>query len=384
MIPFLDLRSTYTELRGPLEQALLRVMDSGWYILGQEVEAFEREFADYCGATHCIGVANGLQALELILEGYGIGPGDEVIVPSNTYIATWLAVSNIGARPVPVEPRITTANLDPDRVEKAITHRTRAIIAVHLYGQPAEMTALRTIAARHGLKLIEDAAQAHGATWEGKRVGALGDAAGFSFYPGKNLGCYGDGGAIVTDDDKLADCVRVLRNYGSRRKYHNEYRGTNSRLDEMQAALLRVRLMALDAWNDRRRRLAARYFASLDLQAALTLPRVAPGADPVWHLFVIRCADRDLLQSRLSGRGIGTMIHYPIPPHLSPAYADLGLTRGSLPIAEALSHTVISLPMGPHLTDAQQDFVIDCLRDLLGTSAPRVAHLAPVLIAENA
>lgn len=379
MIPFLDLHSSYEELREPLNQAWLRVMDSGWYILGQEVEAFELEFAEYCGAMHCVGVANGLQALELILQAYGIGREDEVIVPSNTYIATWLAVSNVGATPKPVEPRLATANLDPERVEAAITTRTRAIIAVHLYGQPAEMGKLRAIAAHYKLRLIEDAAQAHGAQWKGKRVGSLGDAAGFSFYPGKNLGCYGDGGAVVTDDDSLAQRVRVLRNYGSRQKYHNECRGTNSRLDELQAALLRVRLRVLDEWNERRRRQASRYLAELASLPALTLPSVSTVARPVWHQFVIRCTDRDLLETRLSGKGVGTMIHYPVPPHLSSAYGDLGYRRGSLPIAESLAKTVLSLPIGPHLRSEQQSTIIEAIHEILGRRLPRAAHIAPVL-----
>jgi dTDP-4-amino-4,6-dideoxygalactose transaminase len=379
MIPFLDLHSSYKELREPLNQAWLRVMDSGWYILGQEVEAFEHEFAEYCGSRHCVGVANGLQALELILQAYGIGAGDEVIVPSNTYIATWLAVSNVGATPKPVEPRFATANLDPELVEAAITRRTRAIVAVHLYGQPAEMGKLRAIAGHYKLRLIEDAAQAHGAQWKGTRTGSLGDAAGFSFYPGKNLGCYGDGGAVVTDDDSLADRVRVLRNYGSRQKYHNECRGTNSRLDELQAALLRVRIRVLDEWNGRRRRQASRYLAELGSLPALTLPSVAAVAQPVWHLFVIRCADRDLLQTRLSGMGVATMIHYPVPPHLSPAYGDLGCQRPSLPIAESLAKTVLSLPIGPHLRNEQQTTVIEALHETVGRRVSRTLHVAPVL-----
>ncbi len=366
MIPFLDLRAAYDELREELDAAWFRVMQSGWYVLGSEVEAFEQEFAGYCGVRHCVRVANGLEALDLILRGYEIGAGDEVIVPSNTYIATWLAVSNVGAIPIPVEPLLTTGNIDPDRVEAAITARTRAIIAVHLYGQPAEIAPLRRIADRYGLILVEDAAQAHGARYRGNRVGSLGDAAGFSFYPGKNLGCYGDGGAVTTNDQKLADRVRVLRNYGSRQKYHNECRGRNSRLDELQAALLRVRLRKLDQWNARRQRLAARYLTSTESLSGIVLPDVAQGCEPVWHLFVVRSAERDRLQYALKAAAIGTMIHYPVPPHLSPAYQDLRIQQGTLPIAEQLARSVLSLPMGPHLSDEQQDRVIATLFRIVG------------------
>jgi dTDP-4-amino-4,6-dideoxygalactose transaminase len=361
LIPFLDLKASYQELRAELDAAWQRVMDSGNYVLGREVSAFEDEFARYCGVRHCVGVANGLEALYLILRGYGVGVGDEVLVPSNTYIATWLAVSETGATPVPVEPRRSTANIDPSRIASAITDKTRAILAVHLYGQPAEMTAITAIAERHGLKVIEDAAQAHGGRWLGRRVGSLGDAAGFSFYPGKNLGCYGDGGAITTDDDELADNVRVLRNYGSRRKYYNEVRGHNSRLDEVQAALLRVRLSALDEWNTRRGELAARYVRELSGIPELILPQVAEGAEPVWHLFVVRHARREWLKETLAARNIQTLIHYPVPPHLSEAYRDLTMAAGSLPVAERLADSVLSLPMGPHLTLEQQREVVDAM-----------------------
>jgi dTDP-4-amino-4,6-dideoxygalactose transaminase len=313
-------------------------------------------------------VANGLEALHLILHGYGIGKGDEVLVPSNTYIATWLAVSETGAIPVPVEPKWSTANIDPGRIEAAITSRTRAIIAVHLYGQPAEMTAITVIAAKYGLKVIEDAAQAHGAKWKGRTVGSLGDAAGFSFYPGKNLGCYGDGGAITTNDGKLADAVRVLRNYGSRRKYFNEVRGYNSRLDELQAALLRVRLRSLDEWNERRRGMASLYLQEFCELIGPALPQVADGADPVWHLFVIRYKQRDALMEALAQRGVQTLIHYPVPPHLSDSYRELGIRRGELPIAERMADSVVSLPMGPHLTDAQQSEVINAVREVVGSA----------------
>lgn len=361
MINFLDLKSINQQHADELKAAFARVLDSGWYILGQEAKAFEREFAAYCGAKHAIGLSNGLDALHLILRAYGIGPGDEVIVPANTYIATWLAVTYAGATPVPVEPRPDTYNLDPARIAAAITPRTRAIMAVHLYGQPAEMDQIMALADQHGLKVIEDAAQAHGAQYHGRKVGTLGHAAGFSFYPGKNLGALGDAGAVTTNDTELADKVRVLANYGSRVKYHNEVQGFNCRLDELQAALLRVKLPYLDAQTERRREIATRYLASLQ-GCGLTLPQVLPGADPVWHLFVVQSAARNELQQRLSARGIGTMIHYPVPPHLQPAYAGLGLVEGSLPISEQIHLRVLSLPMGPTLNDAEVDEVIAAVR----------------------
>ena len=348
-VPFLDLSAPWRELRDELDTAWHRVMDSGWYILGKEVAAFEEDFAAYSGVRHCIGVGNGLDALHLILRGYDIGPGDEVIVPSNTYIATWLAVTYAGAVPVPVEPDPSTFNLDPARIEAAVTPRTKAIIAVHLYGQPADMDAVTAVAELHGLKVIEDAAQAHGARYRGRRCGSLGDAAGFSFYPGKNLGAIGDGGAITTDDDELAHRVRILRNYGSSQKYVNEVVGYNSRLDELQAALLRVKLARLDEWNDRRRAVAARYLKML-AGSGMTLPFVPDWAEPVWHLFVVCCPDRDAVTVKLDHGGIGWLVHYPIPPHQQGAYSDLGHVKGQFPVAERLAHEVLSLPMGPHLT----------------------------------
>lgn len=369
-VPFLDLKAANFELRAELEAAFDRTLDSGWYILGNEVKQFEQEFAAYCEAENCVGVGNGLEALHLILRAYGIGAGDEVIVPSNTYIATWLATSYAGATPVPVEPDARTYNLDPVRIEAAITPRTRAIIAVHLYGQPADMDAINAVAKKHGLKVIEDAAQAHGARYKGRRVGSLGDAAGFSFYPGKNLGALGDGGAVTTNDPELAEKVRVLCNYGSKVKYHNEVKGFNSRLDELQAAFLREKLKKLDEWNTRRKALAAEYLRHLSPLAqageggerGITLPFVPDWADPVWHLFVVHSPNRDALQAHLTAHGIGTMIHYPIPPHLQPAYAELAIPEGSLPIAEAIHREVLSLPIGPHLLSAQQARVIEALR----------------------
>ena len=365
-IPFLDLGAAYRELKAELDEAYQRVMDAGWFILGPEVDAFEAQFAAYCGSRYCVSVANGLDALQLILRAYGIGPGDEVIVPSNTYIATWLAASAVGATPVPVEPDERTFNLDPDRVEAAITPRTRALLAVHLYGQPADCVALGDIARRRGLKLIEDAAQAHGATLAGVRAGALGDAAGWSFYPGKNLGAFGDAGGVTTDDAELADRVRVLRNYGSRVKYQNEVAGVNSRLDPLQAAFLGVKLERLDEWNQRRAAIAARYLEGLAGIDGLELPSTLAAAQSAWHLFVVRCRDRASLQSHLHGRGIGTLIHYPVPPHRSGAYAGTAMAAAAFPIAERLADQVLSLPMGPHLTEAQQQTVSGAVRDWSG------------------
>jgi dTDP-4-amino-4,6-dideoxygalactose transaminase len=361
MVPFLDLGAATAEIRVELDKALGRVLASGWYILGPEVGVFEQEFAGYLGTDHCLGVGNGFDAIELALRALGVTAGDEVIVPSNTYIATWLAVTRLGARVVPVEPSLETYNLDPDRIEEAITPRTRAIVAVHLYGQPADMDSFRTIASRRGLWLVEDAAQAHGATYKGRQVGGLGDAAAWSFYPTKNLGALGDGGAVTTNNPDVADRVRVLRNYGSRTKYVNEIRGVNSRLDELQAAVLRVKLPLLDGWNQRRRRVAERYLDGLR-DTALRLPSAAPGVDPVWHLFVVRSDARDRLQEHLTKNGVQTLIHYPIPPHRQAAYADLGYPVGAFPIAERIHRECLSLPIGPHLTDGQVGDVIDAVR----------------------
>ena len=360
-VPFLDVKAAYLELQAEMDAACRRVMESGWYLLGQEGEAFEAEFAAYCGAKHCVGVANGLDALHLILRAMGIGAGDEVIVPSNTYIATWLAVSYAGATPVPVEPDERTFNLDPQRIEAAITSRTRAILPVHLYGQTADMEPINELASRYGLRVIEDAAQAHGARYKGRRAGSLADAAGFSFYPGKNLGALGDGGAVVTDDAALADAVRVLRNYGSRQKYYNETRGYNSRLDELQAALLRVKLSRLDEWNARRQEVATAYLQQLEGVADLVLPFVPQWAEPVWHLFVVRHTERERLQEHLSAGGTGTLIHYPRPPHLQAAYADLGYGQGDFPLAERMADEVLSLPLGPHLSADAVDYVVQQL-----------------------
>lgn len=434
-VPFLELKPAYLELKDEFDAAYHRVMDSGWYLLGRELEEFEAEFAAFCGVKYCVGVGNGLDALHLILRAYGIGPGDEVIVPSNTYIATWLAVSYAGATPVPVEPDPRTYNIDPALIEAAITPRARAIMPVHLYGQPADMDPIMEIARRHGLKVIEDSAQAHGARYKGRRCGSLGDASGWSFYPGKNLGAFSDAGAVTTNDPELADRVRALRNYGSRKKYYHDYKGFNSRMDELQAAFLRVKLQHLDEWNTRRRRIANFYleaFSSIcgdpgspglqppcpqaseateppnhrtteppnhrptEPPRGLVLPYVPDWAEPVWHLFVIRHPKRDLVQQKLTDAGIGTLIHYPVPPHLSKAYAsDYGSNEvthaksssdGSLlnhrstespnyrntespthrptalPVAEELAHTVLSLPMGPQLQPEQVEYVVEVVK----------------------
>jgi dTDP-4-amino-4,6-dideoxygalactose transaminase len=365
-VPFLDLGAAYRELKPELDAATRRVMESGWYILGEEVEEFECEFAIYCGAKHCIGVGNGLDALMLVLRAQGIGSGDEVIVPANGYIASWLAVSYVGAIPVPVEPNLGTSNLDPRGIEKALTPRTRAIMPVHLYGQPVEMAEVMKIGRNHGLRVVEDAAQAHGAVYQGGRAGNLADAAGFSFYPTKNLGAFGDAGAVVTNDDELADRVRVLRNYGSRTKYQNEVKGINSRLDPLQAACLRVKLEHLDKWNQRRQLIAGRYLQELADIPDLNLPVAAKGAQSCWHLFVVRHPRRDELQQHLKQAGIASLVHYPIPPHLSGAYAERGWKPGDFPIAENLAATVLSLPMGPHLNDEAVTQVIRSLHDFNG------------------
>ena len=341
-VPFLDLKAAHHELRAELEAAFQRVLDSGWFVMGPELEALETEFADYCGVDYCVGVGNGLEALHLLLRAYGIGPGDEVIVPSNTFIATWLAVSQCGATPVPVEPDSETHNIDPLRITAAISPRTRAIMPVHLYGQPADMDPINEIAGRHGLVVIEDAAQAQGARYKGRRAGSLGHAAGTSFYPGKNLGALGDGGAILTSDRAIADKVRRLRNYGSEIKYQHELMGYNSRLDELQAALLRAKLRMLDAWNQRRADIA-RTFQQALAGCGVGLPHIPEWADPVWHLYVIRSPEREALQGFLQEHGIDTMIHYPTPPHRQRCYADR--SWDDLPIADRHAREVLSLPI---------------------------------------
>lgn len=362
-VPILDLKPAYEELRDELDAAYRRVMESGWVLLGRELEAFETEYAASVGAKHCIGVANGLEAMQLVLMALGIGPEDEVIVPSHGYIATWLAVTHAGGRPVPCEPDPDTYNLDPAKLDAAITPRTKVILPIHLYGQTADMEAINRIAKARGVFVLEDAAQSHGARSRGRAAGALGDAAGISFYPSKNLGALADAGAITTNDPVLADKLRHLRNYGSKVRYHNEYLGLNSRLSELQAAFLRVKLPRLDEWNARRVALAQRYREQLRGVGDIALPFVPEWAEPVWHLFVIRTARRDALQSHLSGQGVGTQIHYPIPPHLSAAYRGAGWKRGDFPLAEKYAGEVLSLPIGPHITAEQVDYVCDHIRE---------------------
>jgi len=361
-VPFLDLRAITATQADALRAAYDRVIASGWFILGNEVASFERDYAAYCHAAHCVGVANGLDALSLALRALGIGPGDEVIVPSNTYIASWLAVTHVGATPVPVEPLEPYYTIDPARIEAAITPATRAIMPVHLYGQSADLAPILEIAHAHGLAVVEDAAQAHGALYRGQPVGAHGNMVCWSFYPGKNLGALGDGGAVTTDDAQLAERLRVLRNYGSRVKYENEIIGYNSRLDELQAALLGVKLTALDAQNARRGEVATRYLAGID-PARVGLPVIADWSRSAWHVFVVRHHDRTALARGLAERGIGTVIHYPVAPHLQPAYAHLGFAEGSFPIAEAIHREVLSLPISPVITDEQVDEVIAGVND---------------------
>ncbi|WP_417808822.1 DegT/DnrJ/EryC1/StrS family aminotransferase [Thioclava sp.] len=348
IIPFLDLGAAYRELKTEIDAAVMRVLESGWYILGPEVEAFEAEWAAYCEADHAIGLGNGLDALILALRALEVGPGDEVIVPSNTYIATWLAVSAVGAIPVPVEPDPATHNIDPARIAVAITDRTKVLLPVHLYGQPADLDPILDLAHSKGIAVVEDAAQAHGARYKGRRIGAHGDVVCWSFYPGKNLGALGDGGAVTTNRADIADRIRVLRNYGSREKYVNEVKGVNSRLDPIQAAVLRAKLPYLDAWTDRRRQIAAAYSDGLK-SSSLILPYVPDWAEPAWHLYVVRSPERDKVQARLKEAGVGTLIHYPIPPHLQEAYAELNTAPEALPLAKQLAGEVLSLPIGPQM-----------------------------------
>lgn len=363
-VPFLDLQASYREIQAELESAILTSLRSGQYIGGPEVDSFERDFANFVGAKRCVGLANGLSALHLALKALGVGEGDEVIVPSNTFIATWLAVSEVGAFPVPVEPTDATFNIDPAKIEAAITKRTKAIIPVHLYGQPADIDPVLKIARRHGLKIIEDAAQAQGARYKGKPLGAHGDIVCWSFYPGKNLGAAGDAGAITTDCADLADQVKLLSNYGSRKRYMNEIHGYNSRLDPVQAAVLSVKLKHLSEWNARRSSIAARYTEALRHEA-ITLPFVPEWAEPVWHIYAIRHPRRDALRASLDEFGVKTLIHYPIPPHLQAAYRALGFGRGSYPIAERMADTLVSLPMGPAMSEEQVQRVIAAMIDAL-------------------
>ena len=360
MIKFLDLKAINERFRDELDAATKRVMDSGWYLLGKECEAFEREYAEYCGVRHVIGCANGLDALKLIIRAYGFGPGDEIIAPANTYIASLIAISANGATPVLVEPDLDTYLIDPDRIEERITPRTRAIMVVHLYGRAMNMTKVWEIARRHDLKVIEDSAQSHGAKFAGRRCGNLGDASGFSFYPGKNLGCLGDGGAVTTNDDALAEKIRALRNYGSDVKYHFPYRGTNSRLDEMQAAWLRVKLPRLDADNARRVEIADRYRREI-VNPLVALPAEAAPEGSVWHVFPVRVERRDEFQRYLADKGVQTVIHYPIPPHRQPAYTEWHSL--SLPITEKIHDTIISLPISPVMNEAEASEVIAAVNE---------------------
>ncbi|SEK36740.1 DegT/DnrJ/EryC1/StrS family aminotransferase [Pacificibacter marinus] len=360
-VPFLDLRAGYLALKSEIDAAVSRVLDSGWYILGPEVETFETAFAKFCEAEHCVGVANGLDALILSLRALDVGPGDEVIVPSNTFIATWLAVSAVGALPVPVEPDPLTYNIDPLLVPAAITSKTRAIIAVHLYGQPCDLDPLIAIGRKHGISVIEDAAQAHSAEYKKARVGGRGDVVCWSFYPGKNLGALGDGGAITTNRADIAARIRTLRNYGSNQKYVNVEQGTNSRLDPIQAAILSVKLDHLVDWTSKRQAIAKNY---LDNLRGVTLPFVPDWAVPVWHLFVIRHEKRDELMSSLAAEGISTLVHYPIPPHLQEAYKTACYEKGSFPLTEQFAEDMLSLPIGPQMPIEDQNRVIEAVNRL--------------------
>jgi dTDP-4-amino-4,6-dideoxygalactose transaminase len=359
-IPFFDARAGYAELAAELDAVALATLRSGSYVLGEEVAAFEREFAAYCGVAHCVGVGNGLDALTLILRALEIGPGDEVVVPATTFIATWLAVSAVGATPVPVEPDPRTWNLTADAVEAAIGARTRAVVCVHLHGRLVDTAPLAALCRSHGIALVEDAAQAHGAEGADGRAGSLGDAAAFSFYPTKNLGAHGDGGAVTTRHARLAERVALLRNYGSRRKYEHETVGVNSRLDPIQAAMLRVKLRVLDDWNARRRALAERYRARLEGVDGLALPAAA-GADHAWHVFAVLLEDRAPVQRRVEAAGVGTLVHYPVPPHLCGAYAQLDVEAGAFPVTERLSRQTLSLPLFPQLAPEAVDAVCAAL-----------------------
>ena len=356
-VPFVSFLPMERELDKELRAAFDRVFTRSWYIEGVEDESFEKDFAEYCGTQYCVGVGNGLDALMLALKALGIGEGDEVIVPSNTYIATALAVTYVGATPVFVEPKIETFNIDPDRIEASITEKTKAIMPVHLYGQACDMDPIMEIAKKYNLKVVEDCAQAHGATYKGKKVGTFGDAAGFSFYPGKNLGALGDAGATVTNDKELADKIRALGNYGSDYKYHHIYKGNNSRLDELQAAFLSVKLPLLDKMNAERGRIANIYLSEIK-NDRVVLPYVPDYTVPVWHIFGIRCEKREALEKHLNDAGIGTNKHYPIPMHLQECYKELGFNEGACPIAEEISKTELSIPMYYGMTDEEIKFVI--------------------------
>ena len=361
-VPFVSFRPMEKELDKELRAAFERVYTASWYIEGKEDEAFEKEFAEYCNAGYCVGVGNGLDALMLALKALGIKEGDEVIVPSNTYIATALAVTYVGAKPVFVEPDISTFNINPSLIEEKITDKTKAIMPVHLYGQACDMDPIMEIARKHNLKVIEDCAQAHGAFYKGKKVGTFGDAAGFSFYPGKNLGALGDAGAVITNNKEVADKVRALGNYGSDYKYHHIYLGNNSRLDELQAAFLRAKLSILDKMNEERRRIANRYLAEIK-NDNVVLPSFKEDYVPVWHIFGIRTDRREELEKYLNDNGVGTNKHYPIPIHLQKCYESLGMHEGDLPVAEEISSTELSIPMFYGMTDDEINQVIDTINN---------------------
>lgn len=361
-VPFAIFNPMHEEIKEELQRAFKEVMDNSWFILGEQVEKFEEEYAAYCGCKYCIGCGNGLDAIYLILKAMNIGPGDEVIIPSNTFIATALAVSYSGASVVFVEPDINTYTVKAEAVKERITEKTKAVIAVHLYGRPAEMDKLSELCKDEGVKLIEDAAQAHGAKNKGKIVGGLGDAAAFSFYPGKNLGALGDGGAVVTNDKDLAEKIKALRNYGSREKYQHLYKGNNTRLDEMQAAFLRVKLVSLDKWNNARQEIALKYLKGIN-NTKIILPKGNDNSESVWHLFVIRSDRRNELQQYLKERGVHTVIHYPVPIHLQEAYKELNLGIGDLPIAEEIAETVLSIPMWYGMDDEEINYVIEVLNN---------------------
>ncbi|MFL9952487.1 DegT/DnrJ/EryC1/StrS family aminotransferase [Paraburkholderia nemoris] len=361
-VPFLDVRSAYLELKPDLDQAIARALDSGWYIFGEEVARFEKSFAEYTGTRSAIGVGNGLDALRITLMAMGVSEGDEVIVPSNTYIATWLAVSQCGARPVPVEPDADTLNIDPQRIEQAMTSKTKVILPVHLYGQPAQMGPILDLARRTGVSVLEDGAQAHGARYRGELIGGHGDAVTWSFYPGKNLGAFGDAGGVTTNDAELAERIRTIANYGSKVKYVNELCGVNSRLDPIHAAALAVKLPYLEDWNKRRAEIAEFYQRHLQ-NTNVRVPIPHPDCTSSWHLFPVFSQRRDALQARLKEAGIETLIHYPIPPHLQQAYQFLGFGKGAFPIAEAMAATELSLPIGPHMTLEQAAYVCEIIAD---------------------
>lgn len=365
-IAFLDLASVHQRYQAPFADLFHRFVESGHYIMGAELEAFEAEFASYSGVAHCIGVGNGLDALRIGLLTLGVGPGDEVIVPGHTFIATWLAVTSVGAQVVPVDVCPVSGNLNPELLEVVITQRTKAIIAVHLYGQLAQMPAIQAVAERYAIPVLEDAAQAHGASILGRRAGSFGKLAAFSFYPGKNLGALGDGGAVLTDDPILAEALRKIRNYGSRVKYQHDCEGLNSRLDELQAGLLRIKLRDLDASNLLRDAQARRYSEALAGRVGITVPTVPNGHQPVWHLYVVRCAQRDALQSWLAECGIETLVHYPKPPHLQPVYR--ARQHLNLPESEAFANECLSLPIGPHLQFEQIDRVCEAVVEFFSAS----------------